>query len=35
LYNLSDDPHEMRNLALDPAYRSRLDELRSQLLAWI
>jgi choline-sulfatase len=34
LYNLRDDPHEMRNLALDAAHRGRLDELRGQLFAW-
>ena len=27
LYNLADDPHEMRNLAGDPAYTKRLEEM--------
>ncbi len=31
LYNLREDPHELNNLALDPAYRERLDDLRCDL----
>jgi choline-sulfatase len=34
LYNLRDDPGEMNNLALDPAHRSRAEDLKSQLFAW-
>lgn len=31
LYDLAEDPQEIRNLAGDPAYRSRMNEMRSQL----
>ncbi|MBL8176618.1 MAG: sulfatase-like hydrolase/transferase [Bryobacterales bacterium] len=34
LYDLANDPLEMRNLAESPAYKSRLNELHSQLVAW-
>ena len=34
LYNLRDDPDELKNLALVPQYRGQADELRSQLFAW-
>jgi hypothetical protein len=34
LYDLRDDPVEMKNLALLPAYRQKRDELKKQLLAW-
>lgn len=34
LYNLKDDPQEIRNLALDPAHSSKAAELRAQLLDW-
>jgi hypothetical protein len=32
LYDIENDPHELTNLALDPAYRSTLTELRSRML---
>ena len=34
LYDLRRDPKEMRNLALKPDYRSRVDELKAKLFAW-
>jgi choline-sulfatase len=34
LYNLRDDPHEMNNVALLPAYKPRMESLRSELLQW-
>lgn len=34
LYNLREDPREMRNLALEAPYRRRMEELRGQLFAW-
>jgi choline-sulfatase len=34
LYDLRSDPKEMRNLALQPEYRSRVDELKTKLFAW-
>lgn len=34
LYDLKTDPKEMRNLALLPEYRSRVDELKGKLFAW-
>lgn len=35
LYDHDTDPHEYRNLALDPSYRSTMKELRSRLrLGW-
>ena len=34
LFDLQTDPHEMRNLADDPAQRKRMTRMRSQLLAW-
>lgn len=34
LYDLRNDPKEMRNLALRPEYRSRVDELKAKLFAW-
>lgn len=33
LYDLEADPHELKNLALDPAHRAVLDEYRKRLLA--
>lgn len=33
LFNLADDPHEVNNLASDPAHGDRLTELRSKLNA--
>ena len=35
LYDLRTDPHQLNNLAGDPAYNAARDELRSQLLDWI
>ena len=35
LYDLADDPHELVNLAQDPAYRAPLDEMRDALTDWI
>jgi choline-sulfatase len=34
LYNLRDDPDEMNNVALNPAYKPRLEALRADLLRW-
>ena len=34
LYNLRDDPKEMKNLALLPAYKTRAEELQQKLFAW-
>jgi choline-sulfatase len=34
LYNQRDDPHEMNNVALLPAYKPRMESLRSELLQW-
>ncbi|MGH9469137.1 MAG: sulfatase family protein [Terriglobia bacterium] len=34
LYNLRDDPEEMRNLALQPEHRDTVEEMRSRLFAW-
>jgi hypothetical protein len=33
LYDLEADPHELKNLALDPAHRAVLDDYRKRLLA--
>jgi len=35
LYNLREDPHEMRNIAAEPSARSMRDELRSRLAQWM
>ena len=35
LYDLDRDPHEITNLAADPAHRATLDRLRSVLDAWL
>jgi arylsulfatase A-like enzyme len=35
LYDLRDDPHEIRNLAEDPKHTAKLAELRSVLERWI
>ena len=35
LYDLRSDPHEMKNLAGDPAYAKKLTELRKELNQWI
>ena len=34
LYDLHSDPDELHNLAGEPEYRRKSDELRAQLLAW-
>ncbi len=34
LYDLEKDPHEVNNLAKDPAYADKLDQLRKALFAW-
>jgi choline-sulfatase len=34
LYNLRDDPKEMRNLAIDPAHQPKVEAMKSELLAW-
>ena len=34
LYDLSNDPKEMHNLALRPEHRSQVDELKAKLFAW-
>lgn len=35
LYDVEGDPHETRNLATDPKYRSKLEEMRGRLARWI
>lgn len=35
LYDLREDPHEMNNLAADPAYAEALQTMRAALDAWI
>lgn len=34
LYDLKSDPEELHNLAADPMYSSKADELQARLLAW-
>jgi choline-sulfatase len=34
LYDLSSDPEEKVNLALDPAHQARIDAMRRELLAF-
>lgn len=34
LYNLRDDPQEMRNLAADSAHRATVEQLKRELFAW-
>ena len=34
LYNLRQDPKEMRNLALEPASAGTVSELKAQLFQW-
>jgi N-sulfoglucosamine sulfohydrolase len=34
LYDLTSDPHELKNLAGDPAHAQVLDDLRARLAAW-
>lgn len=35
LYDLASDPHELRNLAGNPAYRRELERLRTALAEWL
>ena len=35
LYDLESDPHELVNLAEDPAYRKQLDEMSGALAGWL
>ena len=35
MYDLQNDPHEVVNLAEDPAYREQLDAMRGALAGWI
>lgn len=35
LYDTEADPHEMKNLAKDPAYRETLERLREEHLKWV
>ena len=35
LYDLKKDPHEINNLAGDPAYRTTLETLRAVHLQWV
>ena len=34
LYNVREDPREMKNLALRAEYREKAEELKGQLFAW-
>ena len=34
LYHMRDDPKEMRNLAIVPEHKSRVEDLKAELLAW-
>ncbi len=34
LYDISGDPHNVKNLASDPAYREVLDQLRNECIRW-
>jgi len=34
LYDLSSDPDEMKNLALLPQYKEKVEEMKSALFAW-
>jgi arylsulfatase A-like enzyme len=34
LYDLAKDPHEVNNLAADPAFRSTLEDMRKRLAVW-
>jgi arylsulfatase A-like enzyme len=35
LYDCKSDPHELNNLAGDPAYKEKLEELRAEMDRWI
>jgi choline-sulfatase len=34
LYNLKDDPQELRNLASKPEFQAKVEEMKGQLFAW-
>jgi choline-sulfatase len=34
LYDLKDDPRELTNLAAQPAYKDRVDRMKSELFVW-
>ena len=34
LFNLREDPKEMRNLAALPEHRGKVEEMKAQLFAW-
>jgi choline-sulfatase len=34
LFNLKDDPDEMHNLAAQPQFKAKVDELKAQIFAW-
>jgi choline-sulfatase len=34
LYNLTNDPQELQNLAADPTYQGTIDHLKAKLFAW-
>ena len=35
LYDIENDPHELHNLATDPTYKDKLEELRKAFRTWI
>ena len=35
LYDIRNDPWEMTNLALDPAYKDKVSEMTGELVRWI
>ena len=35
LYDLESDPHEQENLALQPSYRERVEQMRQQIVRWL
>ena len=35
LFDIENDPHELQNLAEDPAYSDKLNELRTELDSWL
>jgi len=35
LYDLENDPHELENLATDPAYNKVVDEMKQRILNWL
>lgn len=35
LFDTQNDPHELKNLATDPAHKDKLEELRNETLSWI